>query len=159
MATNSTATGASRVVQESGEILMLVAGQDDDIAEPAHPREQPLARHLIAGPAVHVEDRRGLVGAGAAVERHHHDLLGEAIPARLPPAEIAGQPRLLLGAEDLGGLGADFGTGRLEAVLAGLVGAELAGVEEIQLGEIAVAGAAIEAEIARRGASVRGAPA
>ena len=38
---------------------MLVAGQHDDVVEPAHARQQAAARHVIGGPGVEVEDFSG----------------------------------------------------------------------------------------------------
>ena len=129
---------------------MLVAGQDDDIVEPAHPRQQAAARHLIAGPAVEIEQfAPARLGLPAAVERHHHHLLGDDVPARVAAGEVARQPGFLLGAEHRARWGrVTPGQAGLIAVAARLVGAELAGVEEVERGEIAVAGAAIELEMA-----------
>ena len=72
---------AIAVVEQAGEILVLVAGQHDDIVQPGHPREQPPARRFVGDPGVHVEHAAAVVPI-VAIDRHHHDLLGEAVPAR-----------------------------------------------------------------------------
>src|SRR3546814_8929265 len=58
--------------QVAAEILMLVAGQHDGVLHPAQPRQHPLARHLIARPAIEVQDLLRLVGLRS--EEHKSEL-------------------------------------------------------------------------------------
>ena len=110
-----------------------------------------LALHLIARPTVQVEQfAPAHPRSPAAVERHHHHLLGDDVPARVAALEVARQPGFLLGADHVRVGRGHVRAGDPIAVAARLVGAELAGVEEVERGEIAEAGAAIQLDAPSR---------
>ncbi len=102
--------------------------------------EQAVARRAITGPAVGVDDD---VRTRIAVQVHHHHLLGQDVPGGLRGGQAVDQPLLLLGAHHLG-LGAIEGGADHLLVAARLVGAELAGVQQVQLQQPAPGGAAID---------------
>ena len=122
---------------------MLVAGQDDDVADlaVADRLQQPGPRDAVAGPGVGID-----VAAAArlAVQIHHHDLLSDHVPRRLRAGQALVQPLLLRLADHLGLGRVDLGARGRVLVATRLVGAELAGVQQVQVQQLTIGGAAID---------------
>ena len=60
------------VVEQARISRVLVAGQNDDVVEPAHPRQQAAALRLVADPAVRVEQ---VPGAFSDSQRRSSDII------------------------------------------------------------------------------------
>jgi competence protein ComEC len=133
-------------LEVAGEVAVDVAGQDHRVRGP--PRAEELHDRvgvgLVGRPLVH----RELLGrAGGDVERRHHHLLGEHMPAGGGGVEAREQPVALLPAQD-GRVGIPRAVAQgAEPVAAGLRRPVLARVEHREVDQLAVGQAAIERHV------------
>jgi hypothetical protein len=109
--------------------------------------QQPLAGDAISGPGVEVEPRlRPLL----AVKIHEHDLLGQHLPMRLAALQVPVKPRLLRFAQHLGHRVRHTFAGRGPRIVAGLIRAVLASVQDVQVQQISPG--RVPVELGRRSA-------
>ena len=114
-------------------VLVFVAGGHHHVGDLVRGDvvQQPLARGRVAAPAVHVPHLDRLAVVLTAVQGSHHHLVGDEVPPARPVGQALEQPALLLGAHDLRVGAQRLLAHRLDVVVARLVVAELARVEEV----------------------------
>ena len=106
--------------------------------------EKSAATYFITGPLVHAVE---LFLTLAPVEGSHHDLLREHVPIRFGLEKVSHEPVFLPSSEHRRFRIENLSCHRLLVIAVGLVGPILTGIENLEVGESAVATLPVECHV------------